>query len=177
MYEHGNAIFSRFPIKNSRSVFYNRPYVSVSNDSDPSMRHLYPKNLQHVEFKISRTSVNIFNTHGIVGPDRRDSPRRLEMAKTIIHEIGNSKNVILAGDFNVQPDTKTVQMIEGKLASVFGDELKTSYNMSRKTDPHYAMGVVDMIFVSRSIKVLEHYCPIVDISDHLPLVAILDIKP
>ena len=39
----------------------------------------------------------------------------------------------------------------------------------------YATAAVDMIFVSPNIKIIEHDCPDVDISDHLPLVTTMSI--
>ena len=59
---------------------------------------------------------------------------------------------------------------------MFKDELKTTFNMKRKTDPGYAAAVVDMIFISKNIEVISHDCPQVDISDHLPLVCKFNIS-
>jgi endonuclease/exonuclease/phosphatase family metal-dependent hydrolase len=56
------------------------------------------------------------------------------------------------------------------LTSVFGDSLKTTFNISRKDNPGYATAAVDMMFVSSDIEVIEKACPAVDVSDHLPLV-------
>jgi endonuclease/exonuclease/phosphatase family metal-dependent hydrolase len=53
---------------------------------------------------------------------------------------------------------------------VFGEELKTTFNMKHKDNPGYATAAVDMMFISPDIKVSEKACPEVDVSDHLPLV-------
>ncbi|MBI3620307.1 hypothetical protein HY214_04160 [Candidatus Roizmanbacteria bacterium] len=97
------------------------------------------------------------------------------MSKVIIDEIKDKENIILAGDFNVKPKTKTITDIENYLVNVFKNELKSTFNMRQKTDPGYATAVVDMIFVSRNFKVAKHSCPDIDVSDHLPLVAELTI--
>ncbi len=47
--------------------------------------------------------------------------------------------------------------------------------MRRKKDPGYATSAVDVVYVSPEIKIISRDCPNVDISDHLPLVATLDI--
>jgi len=65
--------------------------------------------------------------------------------------------------------------ISDHLTNIFGNELKTSFNMRRKDNPGYATACVDMLFVSSDIKVMDKVCPDVDISDHLPLVATLRI--
>ena len=98
------------------------------------------------------------------------------MSKIIRDQIKDKENVILAGDFNVRPDTKTIHNIEKVLKNVFKDELVTTFNMKRKTNPGYATAVVDMIFISHNTAVVSHSCPPVDISDHLPLVCEFNIN-
>jgi endonuclease/exonuclease/phosphatase family metal-dependent hydrolase len=120
--------------------------------------------------------LNIFNIHGIWGLDSKDNERRLKMSKIIVDEIKNKENVILAGDFNVNPNTKTIENIELYLKNVFKDELKTTFNMKQKVGKGYVTSVVDMIFVSKYINAIRHYCPDLDISDHLPMVCILELE-
>lgn len=47
--------------------------------------------------------------------------------------------------------------------------------MKRKTNKSFAISVVDMIFVSKNIKVIDKNCPNIDITDHLPLICTLEI--
>jgi endonuclease/exonuclease/phosphatase family metal-dependent hydrolase len=65
--------------------------------------------------------------------------------------------------------------LENSLLSVFGNSLATTFNMSQKTNPGYATAAVDMLFISREIKVTSSECPQVNISDHLPLIATLEV--
>jgi endonuclease/exonuclease/phosphatase family metal-dependent hydrolase len=97
------------------------------------------------------------------------------MSVTISDAIADQSNVILAGDTNARPTNKAILEIEAHLKSVFGKELQTSFNMRRKDNPGYATSCVGMIFVSPNIKILEKPCPDIDISDHLPLIATLDV--
>lgn len=172
--EQGNAVFAKFPIKKIKDTFFDIPYGLMERDKvlDPS--HL-PKLLQHVIVKIGKLDINLLNVHGIWGIDGKDNERRLKMSKIIVDKIENKDNVILTGDTNVLPNTTTVGNIEKYLENVFKDELTSTFNMKRKTNGNYATAVVDMIFTSRNIKVLEHYCPNVDVSDHLPLVCVFDL--
>lgn len=172
--ERGNAIFSKFPIISTNITFYDVPYND--NYVAPIKDFSYiPRNLQHVTVRINNKQLNLFNTQGIWGVDGSDTKRRLQMGQTIINRVRNKENVILLGDFNLDPNTKIVANIEKYLKNVFKNELTTTFNMKRKDKPGYAKAVVDMIFVSKNIKVIEHYCPQVDISDHLPLVCVLEI--
>ncbi|HLL61402.1 MAG TPA: endonuclease/exonuclease/phosphatase family protein [Candidatus Nitrosocosmicus sp.] len=174
--ERGNAIYSRYPIKLVNSIFYEASY-KVYNDieNQPEEFPVLPRNLQHAEVIVDNSIINVFNTQGIWGLDGGDSERRLLMSEIIVNQIKEKQNVILAGDFNVKPNTQTIYNIEKHLKNIFKDELVSTFNMKRKTNPGYATAVVDMIFVSPHIKVVDHYCPQVDISDHLPLVCTLDI--
>lgn len=172
--ERGNAVFSKFPIKSKNTIFYDIPYAEYEEYKLTDYSFI-PRNLQHVVIRIEDKNYNVFNTQGIWGFDGRDSKRRIEMSNTIIKATKDKENVVLAGDFNVNPDTKTVENIEHYFVNVFKDELTTSFNMNRKSNIGYATAVVDMIFISRNLKAVSHYCPNVDISDHLPLVCTFDL--
>ncbi|OGK08907.1 hypothetical protein A2767_06185 [Candidatus Roizmanbacteria bacterium RIFCSPHIGHO2_01_FULL_35_10] len=110
------------------------------------------------------------------------------MSRMIVNQIKDKENVILAGDTNVLPNTETINNLEKYLKNVFKDELTTTFNMKIKTpfvkEAHYfseehlkgfAKAVVDMIFVSPNLKVVEHYQPKVDVSDHYPLAIVLEV--
>lgn len=172
--DRGNAILSRFPITQTDYVFYDRPY-GVYSENNTKDFPFFPRTLQHAIIKINSRDINCFNTQGIWGTDGEDSQRRSDMSKIIVDNIKDKQNVILAGDFNVQPTTSAIRNIEGYLKNVFKDELKTTFNMKRKTNLGYASAVVDMIFTSKDINVIRHSCLNIDVSDHLPLVCIFEV--
>lgn len=170
--ENGNALFSKYPILSHQIAFYDVPYGEYMDV--PEKYEFCPRNLQHAVIEVNSERLNVFNTHGIYGLEGKDHARRLHMSQTIVDAIKAKQNVILAGDFNLPPNTKTIRNVEKHLTNVFKDELVTTFNMKRKDNQDYGKVVVDMIFVSKNIKVLEHYCPKVDISDHFPLVCALE---
>ncbi|MGE5042373.1 MAG: endonuclease/exonuclease/phosphatase family protein [Candidatus Levyibacteriota bacterium] len=172
--DRGNAIFSKFPITSSDIIFFDLPYRVFEEQKQRDFEQT-PRALEYCEVDLGKTRVNLFNHHGIWGHHGDDTPRRLEMGKTIVRHIRNKENVILAGDFNLNPDTETVRMVEKELESVFSNTLPSTFNMKRKDDPGYATAKVDMLFVSKNIKVLEKDCPQVDVSDHFPLTAVLEV--
>ncbi len=172
----GNAVFSKFPITSIDTIFYDIPFGTWDWKKDEAGNfQRIQRNLQHVTIDIEGKVLNVFNTHGIWGTDGEDNERRLGMSETIIKELEGKNSVILSGDFNVKPHTKTIGNIEKRVRNVFKDELKSTFNMKRKKDAGYATAVVDMIFVSDEIKVLDHACPAVDVSDHLPLVCVFEV--
>lgn len=172
--DRGNAILSRFPIRHTCSVYYYRSYGSYSEE--PKNWPLFPRALQHALIQINNKSINVFNAHGVWGMDGKDNKRRLKMSEVILSQIKGKENIILSGDFNVEPNTKTIRNLERYLDNVFKNELKTTFNMKRKTNPVFGNIVVDMVFVSKNIEAVDHFCPQVDVSDHLPLVCIFNLE-
>lgn len=171
----GNAIFSRFPIKASETHFFGIPYEMYSEEKRKHDYSQDPKNIQHVELDMKGKSLHVFNLHGIWGRHGYDTPARLLMSQIIVETIQGKKPMILSGDFNVRPNTQTIRNIESHLTNVFSGELSSTFNMKRKADGGYASSVVDMIFISHGVRVLEKKCPQVDISDHLPLVCVFSL--
>ncbi len=181
--EQGNAVFSLLPLEPKLTTFFDIPY-GVRPPGTENFTQT-PRNLQHVVAELPAINssqppahLHLFNTQGIWGLDGGDNDRRLQMADTIIEQLASvpeDDQIILAGDFNVRPDTKTVAKLEKRVTNVFKDQLKSSFNMRRKSDPGYAAAVVDMVFVSPDIQVTKAVCPNVDISDHLPLVVEVEV--
>ncbi|MBP9820983.1 hypothetical protein KBC85_02480 [Candidatus Saccharibacteria bacterium] len=106
----------------------------------------------------------------------RYSPERKNMSKIILEKTKGYKNIIVAGDTNATPGNKAIDDLETKFTNIFKGELTTTFIMKHKSLPGYATAVVDAIFVSPNIKIAKHYCPNIDVSDHLPLVAKLNIN-
>lgn len=173
----GNTVFTKFPIVDEDVTFYDVPFGKIILEELLEKREFQyvPRNLQKVVLKIFDKRIFVFNTHGIWDTHGEDNDRRLAMGRTIIEEIGDKRPLILAGDFNLQPYTKTIGNIQKYLKNVFKGELTSTFNMKRKDNPGCATAAVDMVFVSDDIKVIDRFCPDVDISDHLPLVCVFDI--
>lgn len=169
----GNAIFSKYPIENEKTIFLNVPYgeydpVPIGNDFSQ-----HPKNMQICDIKVGDEVCTVGNLHGLWELSGTDTPERLNMSTLILQELANKENVILAGDFNVKPDTQTIKNIEHHFVNIFKNQLKSTFNLKRKNlekFPGYASAAVDMVFTSPSIRVLSQSCPDVDVSDHRPLV-------
>jgi endonuclease/exonuclease/phosphatase family metal-dependent hydrolase len=173
--QRGNAVLSRFPILDRSTIFFNNPYSETYRDV-PGNYHNCPRDLQYVALDTPQGTLHVFNIQGSWDLDGdNDSPQRKEMCDAIIQSMANKSHVVLGGDTNAKPANKAIQRIEEHLTSVYGTELKTTFNMRRKDNPGYASAAVDMFFVSNDIRVLSHDCPDVDISDHLPLVMSIDL--
>lgn len=173
--ESGNAILSKYPITSSDVQFFSDPYRE-RDAYDPTENPSAPRILQHAVLDIDGTTLDVYNLHGVWDLDGdRYSERRQRMSETIINTVRDKKNVLFAGDSNALPTNPALRKIEKHLTSVFGDDIKTTYNMRRKDNPGYATAACDVVFVSPGIRIVEKVCPNVDISDHLPIIATLEI--
>lgn len=171
----GNAVFSRFPITGESVTFFDVPYREADTTNPVTFPYI-PRNLQHVVVDCGGTPLHIFNTQGIWGTDGADNERRLAMSRTIAEHVRFERNVILAGDFNVDINTESIRIIERHLTNVFKGRLTTTFNMKRKDNPKLSTAVIDMVFTGKGIQVRKTYAPEVDVSDHRPLGIDFDIE-
>jgi endonuclease/exonuclease/phosphatase family metal-dependent hydrolase len=171
----GNAVLSRFPIVSHDSQELSGTFREVE-PYNPAEFPVWPRNLQHVAVDANGIELNLFNFQGVwdLNGDN-DSPQRQKMVDTILENIAGKPNVIVAGDTNAKPTNPAMRRLEKQLTNVFGNELVSTFNMRRKTNPGYATAVVDLMYVSSNISAVEKFCPDVDVSDHLPLVVTLEI--
>jgi endonuclease/exonuclease/phosphatase family metal-dependent hydrolase len=171
----GNAIFSKFPISYREVTFFDRPFDKHYVEK-PENFPTISRNVEHVIIESPVGAINCFNFHGVWDLDGdNDSPARQNMSDMLIKLVSDKGRVILCGDTNAKPTNKSMIRLEDKLLSVFGNSLDTTFNMKQKTNPGYATAAVDMLFISHDVKVVSSECPQVDISDHLPLIATLEI--
>jgi len=172
----GNLILSRFPIIGSDATFLNEPYGEYLAQT-PEENSKLPRLLQHVQLNTPVGEVNVFNLHGVWDLDGDNfGDRRRQMRDVILQETSGKQNVLLAGDSNARPTNQAMRDLESQLTNVFGVTLTSTFNMRHKTNPGYATSSVDILYISPSIQVLAQDCPSVDISDHLPLTATLEIR-
>lgn len=172
----GSAVFSRFEITNYKRHMFDLPFAKHDLTSkDPLCIEKTPYGMIEAKMKIEGRDVYVFSIHGVWGIHGRDMQRRFEMEEVISGAVKGKETVIFAGDTNFNPDTQVSKRIENYLVSVFRTSLRSTFNMKHKDNPGFATAVVDMVFVSKNIKILSKNCPNVDVSDHLPLVVELEI--
>lgn len=168
----GNAVLSKYPITSQTITFFDQK-IDPDNPRPPFDSQYFPttpRNLQHVTVATPGGDLNVFNLQGVWDLDGDSaSPQRQKMSDIILREASGKTHVIIAGDTNAKHTNPVMRAIESRYTNVFGDELSTSFNMQRKDNPGYASAVVDMIYVSSDLSIIDKRCPNVDISDHLPL--------
>jgi endonuclease/exonuclease/phosphatase family metal-dependent hydrolase len=172
----GQLILSRWPLTKTESLFLDVPYGKYDQDGTTDFSN-FPALVQKATLMFEEKEITLLNVHGPVNFNGdEDDVRRLRLRDIILNNI--SEYTIAAGDFNMRPTTQTIQAIEQKLVNVFAGEFTTTFNLRRKDlvkFPGYATSVVDMLFVSPSFKMVAKAAPQIEVSDHLPLVAEIDV--
>ena len=168
----GTAIFIRKGLKvdavGDLFVYGNR------NSRVNGISQYAPKALQYAVVVKDNRKYNIFNFHGLWnGGGKKDCPERLQQSINIKSFLENfNKRKILCGDFNLDPETESVKILEnsGKmlnLISKFGiTSTRTRLYRSHGTGSLYA----DYFFVSPDILVEDFKVDPAEVSDHSPLV-------
>lgn len=173
--ECGTAILSKFPIKSSNHVFFDGEYTETYTNAEGEYWKC-PHALLHVVCETPAGEANVYNLHGVWDLDGDNySEKRRDMAEAVVNAVKGKTNVLLGGDTNAKMTNQAILDIEKHLHNVFGRELTSTFNMRRKDNPGYATAAVDTIFVSPDIQVLDKTCHDVDVSDHLPVSAIVKI--
>ena len=162
----GLAILSKFPLTKKRVLWLHGDAPIEFDIKDREQIPTLPRNLMHCQAEINNKIVNLMTLQGVWAPDEKELETQKEMANKIFEYISDKNEIILGGDFNVNENTESIDLISQKLNNVFKGERVTSFNMTRKTKPGYGVAVVDFIFTSPSIKVVEHYTSDHDVSDH-----------
>lgn len=131
------------------------------------------RKLQHVTLKTPKGALTIFNYHGLwTGGSKKDTPERLEQSRRIREKISEAQgSMILAGDFNLLPDTKSMEILCAGLRNLITEFHITStrnelYRHYHNTDEeNYA----DYVLISPDINV-KNFTVLEDlVSDHAAL--------
>lgn len=171
----GCAMLSKLPLLDKAVLWLkgDRP-VDAFNEDRESIPNL-PRNLLHCRVSIKGQDYNLMTLQGVWAPDGNVLPAQEAMALRIVDYIKGKDNIILSGDFNVNEGTAPINLISEQLVNIFAGERVSSFNMKYKTNPGYASAVVDFVFTSPGVKVLEHRTAEADVSDHQSQIVVFDL--
>ncbi len=182
--EFGHAFFIRrnLEVKAIGHFFLFRERDSMVPD-DPKTT---PFQLQYTQLTIGETFLTICNVHGVFWPvNKLDSPERLVQSQKIIDFLQDQPGEkIICGDFNLFPNTKSIQMLEEYgLRNLIKDyHIQTTRgSLIKRLHPEYVdtpegfQEFADYMFASSGIEVKKFEVPDVPVSDHLPMVGEFDV--
>lgn len=126
------------------------------------------RDLQRMEFDILGKTFTVLNFHGMwVAKGKIDTDKRIEQSEKIRKIFDESNGAkILCGDFNANPDTKSVEMLSEGNRNLILEYKVTSTRSSLYTKP---TRFADYMIVSSQIKAKDFKVLQDEVSDHLPL--------
>lgn len=158
------------------NVIYVRNTLTIEDSGSLFMEEAQKMDIglaNYVTLSISDARMTVCNMHGVPYPgDKLDSDVRIYQSEKLIETFANHKNVIIAGDFNLLPETKSIQLFSeyGYQDLIREYAIKTTrnhYTFDRYPDniQYYA----DFAFVSPALNVQSFIVPADIVSDHQPL--------
>jgi endonuclease/exonuclease/phosphatase family metal-dependent hydrolase len=167
---YGNAILSGLPFDSTQTIFTYREFI---DDFDVERDGGNIRNLQVAKVNAGGKTLNILNHHGyhIVGTKDGDDEtmRQMRIIADIIKNLDGP--IIMCGDFNLAPKSKSLGLINKELANLsIKNGLKRTYN--RLSAVHE---VCDYIFVNDDIKVRSFKMSDELLSDHKALILEFDL--
>lgn len=127
----------------------------------------------YVEIKTGEERLFVCNFHGMSRPvDKLDNPDRILQTTTLLEFFKNEKQVVIGGDFNVFPETNSIQMFSARdyhdLINEYGiTNTRNRYVWERYPDTKQYYS--DYVFLSPAVRCLKFTVPSNEVSDHLPL--------
>ncbi|MCE9643967.1 endonuclease/exonuclease/phosphatase family protein [Candidatus Parcubacteria bacterium] len=160
---YGQAIFIRknLLVEEEGDIF-------IYENKDPEKRGGHSRNLQYIRIVRDDVPVVVANLHGLWnGMGKSDTEDRLEQGRRIRDFIGRcSDQVIVVGDFNLNPDTQSLAIAEEGMRN-----LVKEYGISSTRTSFYKKEgkFADYALVSPNIKVTDFRVLPEEVSDHAAL--------
>lgn len=154
---YGNAILSRYPIKNHRNHLLEK--LEPENEQ---------RGLLEAAIEVNGETISFFTTHLSL------KKKQLEQNIKEVLDIVNQKEtpIILTGDFNAEPHSPTIERVEEEFMNVFGS--KGPYPKTYKEERDHGQKI-DYIFCSPHFRVLTAEAIETEASDHEPVLALLQL--
>ncbi len=161
----GNAILSKYPIAEQQTVFTRLEYIE---DFDFDEHDYNIRNFQHTVIDVNNKKLHLLNHHGHhIRQHKNGDDETMRQSKIIANYAASLEGpVILTGDFNLSPHSKSLEEINKVLTnlSVEYDLETTRTQLTDKTE------VCDYVFVSDDVRVKAFEASDTLISDHKALI-------
>ena len=134
-----------------------------------------PRHMQFARLECSGQPYTVCHAHGVSLPSNKlDTPARLEQSRRMVEFIkGEKGEVILSGDLNLLPETKSIALFEEaglrNLIKEYHIE-RTRGKISEESFDDRFQPFADYCFVTPGVKITSFTVPLLSASDHLPLI-------
>lgn len=170
----GDAIFSKFPVLERRHTYIQK--------EDPHIKNYKAENRLYIEVEldIGGKGLKVGTTHLSYAPRFDMTEKKLAEAQKLYETIkGNTAGYVLTGDMNAEPNSEVIKKLRGMLQDAGPDGKEKTWT----TKPFSYMGFeadtldwrLDYIFTTPDIKVVSSRIIKTDYSDHLPILAEIEI--
>lgn len=174
----GNAVSTRHLVKDSRYVpLRTHSSMIYSAFMNPEMFEFIPRGMVETLIDIEGREIFALSCHGAWTAPPHDTEENLRQADIIASHLKSiEKPFIMGADMNMPPNTKVIKKI-----SKYANNLMENSGISQTTHPtvHKIAPrglLVDYIFTSEHFKKISIEAPNILISDHLPLVAEVELR-
>ena len=145
---------------------------NLNNDHD------HARNMEFVKLNINNIIIiNILNVHGLwTGTGKDDTEDRIKQSENIINFLKTLEGeIVLCGDFNLNPNTESIKMIENfGLKNLIKENnistTRTSLYSRREVSPF-----ADYTFVSNTVEVKSFEIMPDEVSDHAAMKLVINI--
>jgi endonuclease/exonuclease/phosphatase family metal-dependent hydrolase len=187
VYEHGIAIFSKYPIRHTQRRKFGGPKSMKANESfiytdinvnGKTLRvfttHLQSLLFTNAEFRrieeIRQVDDSTFEkSKDIFRKFRNAYEQRMQQAATLRKQMDESPYpVVMCGDFNDVPNSYAYHTIKGDLTDVFTNK---GFGVGRTFSYLSPTLRIDYIMVDKRFRVLQCMNPHPRLSDHFPVIA------
>jgi len=160
---YGQAIFVKngIPVEEEGDIF-------IFENAEPEGRGRHSRNLQYIRTIINDRPTVIGNLHGLWnGMGKTDTEERLEQGRRIRDFVnGRSEQIIVVGDFNLNPDTQSLAIAEEGMRNLIREYGITS----TRTSFYDKEGkMADYALVSHQMNVVDFKVLPDEVSDHAAL--------
>lgn len=165
--DEGLAVFvsPKIHLNEVGDVFVHRYHNAMDNDDGTTIG----RNIQFIQFTDNGQDYTVINFHGLWnGGGKTDSPSRLEQSRKVREFIDNKAKgkVVLVGDFNLEPNTESIAILEKDMRNLIKEHGITSTRSHHYTKP---VKFADYAIVSKDLNVEKFEVLQEPVSDHLPL--------
>lgn len=165
----GNAIISKFPIAQSRSLLVQKGGADISYSA---------QNRGYIEAKIKLKDgiLTVGTTHlSYVDGFIETEARTKETDKLLDYVENNKAKFVITGDFNSAPNSLTIRKVEARLRAVGPDHKELTFTTKPFRHNDFVVNGLewrlDYIFTTPDIRILSSKIIKTDFSDHLPILA------
>lgn len=142
-----------------------------------------PRSLLDCTVMFQGRLLHVLSVHGAWTESPVDTPEKIRQANIMVDHIRRLGDApfIYGGDFNMTPETRTIQMLAAVAHNIVtappSTITRTTHPTIHKTASFKPQGVLcDHIFVSPHFTAIAVDAPVVPVSDHLPVRATLEWK-